>query len=136
MAPTTAPSTKFRTAEDAAWHVFGFLVFAVAAGASAFSVLLAGGRVALPVVLPLVALMVASAAILELGLRRLHLNLTGKRLSPWPLGFVSLNTIGQAILPTTMFEAGDRIGLNGRILAAGIYLLLIADAILLVAITG
>jgi len=135
MQATTTPP-KFRTAEDAAWLVLGFLVFAVAAGASAVSMQHAGGRVAIPVVVPLAALMIAGAAILEFGLRRLHVNLTGTGLSPWPLGFVSLNTIGQAMLPTTMFEAGDRIGVNGRILAGGIYLLLIADAILLVAITG
>ena len=63
------------------------------------------------------------------------MNLTGKPMSPWPLGFVSMHTLGQAVMPSTMYEAGDRIGLNGKILAACIYMLLIADAILLVAIT-
>jgi hypothetical protein len=131
-----SPSAKFRTAEDAVWLVFGFLVFCVAAAISSVSVLLAGGKVATSLVLPLASLMLASAAVLESGLRRLQVNLTGKRMSPWPFGFVSLNTLGQAVLPSTMFEAGDRIGLNGRVVAACLYLLLIGDAILLVALTG
>jgi len=118
------------------WLVFGFLVFAVATGACAASMLFAGGKVAVAVILPLAGLVLASGAILEFGLRRLHVNLTGKQLSPWPLGFVSLNTIGQAMLPSTMFEAGDRIGLNGRVVAATLYGLLIADLILLMVITG
>ena len=90
----------------------------------------------MPLLLPLTALVIAGAAILEFGLRRLQVNLTGRRLSPWPLGLVSLKTIGQAISPSTMFEAGDRIGMNGKILAGCFYLLLIADAALLVVITG
>jgi Na+/phosphate symporter len=133
--PPSTPA-KFRTAEDAVWLVFGFLVFCVAAGLSAVSMLLAGGKVATSLVLPLGTLMLASAVILEFGLRRLHVNLTGKRMSPWPFGFVSLNTLGQAVLPSTMFEAGDRMGLNGRVVAACVYLLLIGDVILLVALTG
>jgi len=132
----TSHSAKFRTAEDAAWLVLGFFVFCMAAGISSVSMLLAGGKVAPSLVLPLGSLVLASAAILEFGLRRLHVNLTGKRMSPWPFGFVSLNTLGQAVLPSTMFEAGDRIGVNGRVVAGCLYLLLIGDAILLVALTG
>src|SRR5438105_563927 len=102
LARLTSVSTKFRTTEDAVWLVFGFLVFAGAAAVSAVSLLIAGGKVATPIVFPLAGLMIASAAILEFGLRRLHVNLTGKRMSPWPLGFVSLHTLGQAVMPSTI----------------------------------
>ncbi len=136
LAQTRSQSVKFPTTDDAAWFVLGFLVFAGAAGICAVSILLAGGKVALPLLLPLTALVIAGAAILEFGLRRLQVNLTGRRLSPWPLGFVSLHTIGLAMSPSTMFEAGDRIGMNGKVLAGCVYLLLIADAALLVVITG
>ena len=136
LAQTTSQPVKFPTTEDAAWFVLGFLVFAGTAGVCAVSILLAGGKVAVPLLLPLTALVIAGAAILEFGLRRLQVNLTGRRLSPWPLGLVSLKTISQAISPSTMFEAGDRIGMNGKVLAGCVYLLLIADAALLVVITG
>ncbi len=131
-----SPSTKFPTREDAAWLVLGFVVFWGAAGLFAVSMLLDGGRVASPRILPLASLVIVSAVILEFGLRRLQTNLTGKPLSSWPWGIVSLHTIGQAMLPTTMAEAADRIGLNGKVLAAFVYLLVVADLILLAVVTG
>ena len=131
-----SPSTKFPTREDAAWLVLGFVVFWGAAGILAVSMLLDGGRVASPRILPLASLVIASAVILELGLRRLQANLTGKTLSPWPRGIVSLHTISQAFLPSTMSEAADRIGLNGKVLAAFVYVLVVADLVLLAVVTG
>jgi len=39
-------------------------------------------------------------------------------------------------LPSTMSEAADRIGLNGKVLAAFVYVLVVADLVLLAVVTG
>jgi hypothetical protein len=130
------PLALFENREDAAWLLLGFLLFAASWGLSIISLGLADGHVRLTVVAPLVALLLFGAAVLEGGLRRLHTQLTGRRLLPWPIGLVSLSTLTRAILPSTMAEAAGRVGLNGRLVAGLIYTILAADAIALTLLLG
>jgi hypothetical protein len=126
----------FPSREDAAWLLLGFLVFSASWGLAILSIRIAGGHVQLSVVFPLVMLLVVGAAILENALRRLHVQLTGRSLSPWPFGMVSMSTLAQAIMPSTMADAARRVGLNGRIVTALIYTILVADAIALTVLVG
>jgi len=121
----------FPTREDAAWLLLGFLVFSLAWGMTIASMHIAGGHLRAGVVVPLATLLVFSAAILEISLRRLHTQLTGRALSPWPFGFVSMSTVAVAISPSTMSDAAARVGLNGRLVAGLIYAILIADVVAL-----
>jgi len=121
----------FPTREDAAWLLLGFSVFAIAWALAMITIRIAGGHFEPGVVLPLGILLVLSAAILEVALRRLQVRLTGRRLSPWPFGLVSMNTLALAIAPGTVGEAATRVGLNGRLVITLIYAVLAADFIAL-----
>lgn len=126
-----ADSRMFPTREDAAWLLLGFLVFSIAWGLAILALRAAISPVRLGVVAPVAILLVLSAGILEFSLRRLHIQLTGRRLSPWPFGLVSMTTLAIAVSPTTMTEAALRVGLNGRVVMTVIYSVLVADVIAL-----
>lgn len=126
----------FPTREDAAWLLLGFLVFAVAWALAVVTIRLASGQLHAGVLAPLAILLVVSAAILEIALRRLQTQLTGRRLSPWPLGMVSMNTMVRAISPSTVSEAAVRVGLDSRLVMLVIYSVLAADVIALTVLLG
>ena len=117
----------FPTREDAAWLLLGLMVFAIAWALTIVTLRLAGDRFEPGVAAPLAILLVLSAAVVELALRRLQLRMTGRR----PAGLASLATFAHAISPSTVVEAAARVGLNGRVVRAMLYTLLAADAIAL-----
>lgn len=131
MRKTQLPPIDFATREDAAWLLLGFLIFSLAWALAIVSMRATGGSVRLGVAAPVIILLVLSAAVLEVSLRRLHTQLTGRTLSPWPFGLVSMSTLAVAISPSTMSDAAARVGLNGRLVAGLIYGILIADVVAL-----
>ena len=114
---------------DAAWYLAGLTGFWGGFAATCLVATAGGGSITTWIGLPPVVLVFGSAAVLLRSINRLETALTGRRVRPWPLGYASLSTQIKATLPWTIAAAGERVGLNGRGVAIGLYVLLLLDLI-------
>lgn len=77
------------------------------------------------VVIVLLPVLFAGAVLAMNATRRLEERLTGRKVRPWPFGYPRFRTQVKATMPWTIADAADRLGLNGNLTAAGLYLLLV-----------
>ena len=80
-------------------------------------------RLSSPVVIGLLPV-VFTGAVMN-ATRRLEERITGHKVRPWPFGYPRFRTQVKATMPWTIADAAARLGLNGNLTAAGLYLLLV-----------
>jgi hypothetical protein len=124
-------SSHFPTREDAAWLLLSLAAFWGSWALALIAIRLAG-HVMSAAVLPMVLLVLFSTAILEISVRRFHTRLTGKPLPPWPFGSLGMSrSMIKAMAPSTLAEAGIRVGLSGTLAAGFVYAVMAIDLVAL-----
>ena len=82
-------------------------------------------RLPSPVVIGLLPVVFTGAVLIMNATRRLEERITGRKVRPWPFGYPRFRTQVKATMPWTIADAAARLGLNGNLTAAGLYLLLV-----------
>jgi hypothetical protein len=125
------PTSRFPRRADAAWYLGGIAGFWGGVAAVLLTALAVGHNTTSPIWIVPIVLVTVGVVALQVGLRRLEYTMRGRAPRAWPFGYLRMSTMIHGLLPRTMVAAGERLGLNGAVVAAALYVLLALDLVLL-----